>query len=342
MWIECVGALHIHTLYSDGSAGMEQVLQAAEKAGLDFVVVSDHDSLAGRREEWEGCHDGMEVLVAGEITPRFEPHMLAMRVAQCAGYATLPNRRTLDAIQEQGGYTIVAHPQGKRRFWPHVDQKPWRDWEHPCISGMEIWAYMHDWVARVKWWRFPVAHISCSAPERIVRGPEKTILAVWDEIGRWRRLAGVGGLDCHARRIPSLGVSIFAYERMFRFLRNHFFIRRDTPAGARGAALWEALEKGRGFVAHDILADSAGARCFGCMPDGTRIMMGEERAFVAGTTLTITLPCRAEIRWIVNGRCRIREVAETLAVRPVEPGVYRFEARLFGRPWLFTNPFYLR
>lgn len=34
--------------------------------------------------------------------------------------------------------------------------------------------------------------------------------------------------------------------------------------------------------------------------------------------------------------------AERLAARPVGPGIYRFEARLDGAPWVFGNPFYLR
>lgn len=41
--------LHIHTTYSDGSATVEQVLTYAERKGLPYIAISDHDTLAGTR-----------------------------------------------------------------------------------------------------------------------------------------------------------------------------------------------------------------------------------------------------------------------------------------------------
>jgi len=342
VWRECVGALHVHTLYSDGARSIENVVEAAQCAGLDFLVIADHDTLAGRREGWEGRRGSVDVLVAAEITPRAEGHMLAMRVNECAGYAASPNYQTLDAIRDQGGYAIVAHPTGKDRRWLGIYHEPWYDWHHPCIRGMEIWSYTHDWVDAIRWWRFPCAHMFSNHPERVVRGPERRVLRMWDHFGRSRRFSGVGGLDLHARRVPIMDVVIFPYERMFHYLRNHFYIDADTPPAARTAALWDALAEGRGFVAHDILADAKGAECAATLPGGERMMMGEERPFAKGLSMTLTLPVRAQISWIANGRPRLRVTGDSLTAEPIEPGVYRFEARLDGRPWLFTNPFYLR
>lgn len=45
---EYVGNLHIHTRYSDGSGSVSQVLRAGRRAGLDFLVVTDHRTLAAR------------------------------------------------------------------------------------------------------------------------------------------------------------------------------------------------------------------------------------------------------------------------------------------------------
>ena len=108
------------------------------------------------------------------------------------------------------------------------------------------------------------------------------------------------------------------------------------------AALWEALSEGRGYVAHDILADSGGTRCGAILPDGRRLLMGEEAIFAPGTVMSLALPREAEVRWIANGETRLRENTDRLAARPAGPGVYRYEVRLDGRPWIFTNPFYLR
>lgn len=342
MWQEHVGVLHVHTLYSDGARCIAQVIGDARRAGLDFLVITDHDTLSPRREGWEGRHGDLEVIVGVEITPSEEGHMLAMRVKQCTGYASSPNRDTLDAIHAQGGYALVAHPMGEERRWPRIHQKPWRNWEHECIRGMEIWSYMHDWLDEVKWWRFPAVNVFSNHPERIVAGPRKAVLARWDQIGRTRRFAGVAGLDAHARRMPLIDVEIFPYDHMFHCLRNHFYLRADVGAADRRPALWEALAEGRGFVAHDGLADATGAECYAALPDGSRMMMGEEHAFASGAAMVFMTPRAAELRWIADGACRLKTAGKKLVARPTGPGVYRFEARLRGRPWIFTNPFYLR
>ena len=36
------GAYHIHTLLSDGSGSVEEVAEAAARAGLSFVIITDH------------------------------------------------------------------------------------------------------------------------------------------------------------------------------------------------------------------------------------------------------------------------------------------------------------
>ena len=341
-WIERTGVLHVHSRYSDGSGSVEEIIAAARSAGLDYLVLSDHDALAAQREGWAGLHDGIALLVAVEITPRRRPHLLAMNVRSCLGCAARDSRSTLDGIAEQGGYAVIAHPMGKRRRVLGINHVPWSCWTHEIIRGMEIWSYIYDWVDAVVWWRLPRAYEILKHPQRHVRGPDGELLRRWDQIGRTRRMAGLGGLDCHARRVPVVGTHLFPYEWMFRSLRNHLFIPEDTAGAGREAALWDALSEGRGFVAHDIICDATGTRCVARLPDGRVLQMGEDADFQEGITLALTLPRSAEIRWMVNGRCRLAERSERMEVCPAAPGVYRFEARLDGAPWLFTNPFYLR
>lgn len=42
-----IGDLHCHTKLSDGSLGLEDVIYFAKRAGLDFVSITDHDTMAG-------------------------------------------------------------------------------------------------------------------------------------------------------------------------------------------------------------------------------------------------------------------------------------------------------
>lgn len=341
-WLERVGALHVHSRYSDGTGTVAEVLRAARAAGLDHLVLTDHDNLGARREGWQGAHDGVALVVSAEVTPRRQGHVLAMDVRHCLGYGAQRNALTLDGIAAQGGYALIAHPRGKRSYTLGIHQAPWEEWDHPAVRGLEIWSYTHDWIDGVNWWRLPEAYEFWKHPQRRVRGPYPDILALWDRLGRDRRLAGWAGLDCHARRVPLTGLKIFEYRRMFGFLRNHLFIRPEAWAADPVCAVLETLAAGRGFIAHDILADSAGTRCGALLPDGRALHLGEEAPFAEGAVMTLALPRAADVRWIANGRCRLRLHTTHLLARPAEPGVYRFEAWLDGRPWLFTNAFYLR
>ncbi len=341
-WLERTGALHIHSRYSDGAGTVEEILSAARGAGLDFVVLTDHDNLGALREGWQGVHDGVALVTAAEVTPWRQGHLLALRVRHCEGYAVRPNRRTMDAVGAQGGYVIVAHPMGKRKRSLGIHHTPLYDWGHPAVRGIEIWSYMHDWVDGIEWWRLPAAYEFWKHPERRVRGPDPHVLRMWDRFGRERRLSGLGGLDCHARRVPLTRLELFSYRQMFGFVRNHLFIRPEDWRNDPIAALTEALVEGRGFVAHDVIADSAGARCDARLADGRALQMGQEAPFADGTRMTLALPRAAEVRWIADGQCRLKELTNRLSAVPAGPGVYRFEAWLEGAPWIFTNPFYLR
>ena len=341
-WQERTGVFHVHSCYSDGAGSVEDILCAGRAAELDFIVLTDHDTFAARREGWEGMHDGQNLLVAAEITPVHDGHVLAMNARHCHGYAAQHNNATLDAIAAQGGYAVIAHPMGARKPSLRIHHAAWYDWNHPAVRGMEIWSYMHDWVDEVAWWRLPVAYEFWRHPSRRVKGPERMVLRQWDRLGRTRRLAGLGGLDCHARRIPLTARQVFPYEQMFRFLRNHFLVAPEAWSQDPGAALWDALAQGRGFVAHDILADSAGTQAVARLPDGRVLQMGEEAEFCRGTAMSFSLPREAEVRWVVNGRIRITAHTARLDVTAGGPGVYRFEAWLNQAPWVFANPFYLR
>ena len=42
-----IGDLHCHTRLSDGSMNIDDVVFYAKRAGLDFLAITDHDTMAG-------------------------------------------------------------------------------------------------------------------------------------------------------------------------------------------------------------------------------------------------------------------------------------------------------
>ena len=53
--LACV--VHCHSTYSDGTGTVAEIAAAAARAGADAVLLTDHDTLAARRqgeERWHG------------------------------------------------------------------------------------------------------------------------------------------------------------------------------------------------------------------------------------------------------------------------------------------------
>ena len=108
-----------------------------------------------------------------------------------------------------------------------------------------------------------------------------------------------------------------------------------SPAAGvqRGGIHTTSLRGGRCYIANDQVADARGF---------SFSHMGEEMPLEVGTTLTVRTPQPAHIRLLRDGE----EVAVGEATElhhPIElHGVYRVEATLRGRPWIFSNPVYVR
>ena len=64
--LACV--VHVHSRWSDGTATVPEIAAAAAQAGAGAVLVTDHDTLAGRGEE--GFHGDVLVVIGHEVSPR--------------------------------------------------------------------------------------------------------------------------------------------------------------------------------------------------------------------------------------------------------------------------------
>jgi hypothetical protein len=104
--------LHIHTLASDGTAGVLEILDHVEaNLDLDVIAIADHEridaAIAARAIARDRGLD-FEVVVGEEITT-LGGHLLGLWLeTQVRPFRSL--RSTIAAIHEQGGLAIPAHP----------------------------------------------------------------------------------------------------------------------------------------------------------------------------------------------------------------------------------------
>jgi len=339
------GCIHIHSTYSDGHSAVPAILDAAREAGLDFLVLTDHATLAAQEAGLEGWHDGVLLDVGAELEAD-DHHCIALGLHDLEGVLHCTRAEELfEAIGGQGGLAFVVHPRPVHKPLFHVRVPGWSDWHINSFHGIEIWPYLHDWIRDLHLWNF-LSHYR--RPDAWVTGPDPGVLARWDEVGRRRRVVGIGSLDNHAKRFPFRRwgpalLEIFPHRDALRTVRTHV-LSPDPFSGVAASDLLRLhalLAQGRCYVSYDFLADATGFR-FGGDLGGKAVPMGDEIA--AGKTVRFHIHCPqdADLRLLRDGVPLASAHGRDLSAESSRAGVYRVEAFLSGRPWIFSNPIYLR
>lgn len=344
--LSCI--VHVHSTYSDGTATMEELVQAASAAGADVLCVTDHDTVQARRDGWERRHGDVLVIVAEEVSPR-GGHLLAFDVDEEVGHAGRTEAEICRAVAAADGLAIAAHPfsQGARMARRIGRPHAWTALSDPCCHGIELWSLQTDLAES---WRSPrEAFAALRRPERAVTGPPGRHLRIWDELCRRRRVVAIGGLDAHQHgvRIRGRVWSIMPHERWFSLLRTHVLLD-ETPvrdADEERRSVLAALREGRCYLARVDFGDPRGFEFTARAPDGDVVSMGTQHT---GGTLRISarVPAAADLRLLRDGELIAHDNGTLLEAEAEHPGVYRFEAWRSGhgrhQPWILSNPIYLR
>lgn len=347
---EYVGNLHIHSLYSDGAATVKDIGAAAAKAALDFICLNDHAHMSqGLHLEDEGFHGNVLVLVGSEIGIRYH-HYLAFGLKRPVAENEQAPQQVIDAVNEQAGFGFIAHPFEKGM--PFIEKSiayTWNDLTVCGFTGICIWNFTSRWKELVK----TVFHgmFGLCFKTRCLQGPSEEILAFWDDLCGKTKVVAIGGSDAHGAymKIGPLRLVPFTYDFLLRSINIHILLNRKMPkdAGIAKGQVYEAIKSGRLFIAHDGLSSAKGFRFGYHSEEESQLFMGEQGSLGKGGIIVIEVPLHGEIRLIRDGR-RIQTWRGKDAVfRVTEKGVYRVEVYLkrflFGwRPWIFSNPIYLR
>ena len=103
--------LQLHSDLGDGLASPEAILDAAERAGLDVIALTDHDDIRGAfllRDIAARRSSPVEIVPGVEITTR-SGHLLALWIEdEIPMFAALAE--TVARIHRAGGVAIVPHP----------------------------------------------------------------------------------------------------------------------------------------------------------------------------------------------------------------------------------------
>ncbi len=292
------GAFHVHSTRSDGSRDRDAIAAAAARAGLQFVVMTDHGDatrqLAPAYISGVLCIDAVEISTNGG-------HLMALDMPAAPYPLGGEAAAVVEDVLRLGGMPVVTHPDSSK------PELAWKDWGPP-VAGLEWLNLDSEWrdesfasVARVA-----VDYYVRPAPAlaSLLERPTST-LSRWDEVAARRKMVGLAGHDVHGGLLPRreegteasfpwFAAGVFStYEASF----STFAVRvvLDGPLtgdAARDARrLLDATRRGHLYTAIDAIAGPAVVDYRATLGAST-IGMGDEAVFGEGAVLTFrsTLP----------------------------------------------------
>lgn len=347
------GAIHVHSRASDGAAGIDEIMAAAGAAGLDFVILSDHNPFASQRPR-SGWFGDVLLIVAEEISTE-QGHLLALGTPPRRYRLGPTARQALADIDDEGGWALVSHPDHAWQAW----RGGWGGTE-----GIEIVNLAAAWSRQTR----PAAAVMLAAslvdPDfavtMLLRGDWPAMRA-WDalvgldsqaEIVPRRRVA-VGAADAHG---PVVG-PVPSYADTLSVLNTLIWID-ESPRDARGddaerieAELLGALRDGRAAVQVTALGDAREFAFMAASPS-TAARMGDFAAWELGPwrlRAVLDSPAAAEMVLLRDGEELLPAKGAPIDTDIDTPGTYRVavyrsdvsDARGRGPAWLISNPIYV-
>jgi hypothetical protein len=339
------GAYHVHSNVSDGSGTQDEIARAAARAGLHFVVFTDHGD--GTRLEPPQYRHGVLCLDAPEIATE-AGHLVALNLQQPSAYPLAGEARdVIDDIHRLGGWAVAAHPDS-----PSAGLR-WRQ-TGARIDGFEWLNIDSEWRAH------GTSRLLATGLRALIRAPEsigslldddERAFTRWDGGQTSRGVFSVAALDAHARigaddegGARRWAIRFPGYDALFRTVAQ--VARLGAPlsgdAAADGRLILQALGAGQsysvvrayvdGLPAIEFVARSGGnvtALSGRAQPTDGALSVEARSPAVADAQLTILRDGQA----VASGRGSARFDAGST------PGRFRLRAHVPGHqfPWLVSN-----
>jgi hypothetical protein len=336
-WHNYSGAIHMHTTESDGTKTLEDVVAIGQRAGLDFMLFTDHMTLSLREAGKEGYYGKTLVIIGYEHNdPDDKNHYLIFNSPRVYD-EDFSVRQYVKASVDDSAIGILAHPDEIRDKLVEYPPYPWTDWSVDGFTGIELWNQMSEWMEKLT--RFNKLMMSFS-PRKSMTGPTQRILNKWDELNMKRKVVGIAGVDAHAFPVKAgpFTVEIFPYKVHFRSLRTHILLPHKLSEDFNQAKqqFYSAIRDARVFFSNMRWGGADSFEFYG-VQGATRVVSGGSLPSADSARLIVKLPSHATIRLIHNGIIVLTTDSDSLEYSVKAPGIYRVEVWKGNRGWIFSN-----
>jgi hypothetical protein len=352
------GILHVHTNRSDGRGTPDDVAAAAARAGLKFVVLTDHGD-AMRATDPPTYRSGVLCLDAVEISTS-DGHYIALDMPPSPYPLGGDAAGVVEDVKRLGGFGIVAHPNSPK------PELAWHEWDAP-FDAIEWLNPDTSWRIKIResgWrsrWNAAAALLGypLRSSETIAHLFSGTGLSVdsWRTFAHRRPVVLLAGADAHARLDLVAGdagrravtLPFPGYEASFRSMSTHVKPERPLTGNAQRDAITivQALRRGHAYTAVDGLATPAAFE-FGAAAGSATAEAGDRLDARGPVTLRVHSNAPSSFLTIVwrdeEPIASARD--EPDIVRTVDaPGIYRVAIvappELGSTPWIIGNPIYV-
>ncbi len=265
------GDLHCHTHHSDGTGSLEHLLERAAEAGLDFLAVTEHNTISHYPEL--AAYRGPILLIPGQEVTTYKGHLNAWGCDRWLDFRVRTPQDMAWVVEQarRGGALVsINHPK--------YDGPDWELGQDLDVDCVEVW--------QAPWF---------------VSNYES--LAFWERmLNAGQRVVGVGGSDCHVAPSPAqqslpylaqpttwVWAEALSVRGILDGIRAGHVHISSAPAGPRLRFTAEA--RGQTAMAGDALRPAAG--------DTLRFRVGAQGG--DGLWLRIIANGREVARWIVKG-----------------------------------------
>ena len=328
------GVAHIHTIHSDGTGDIKQIVKSAKRAGLDFIIITDHNNMDAE----EGYIDGILVIKGEEISPGKQNHYLAFGTNEII-LDTDP-KIFVKKVRELGGFGFIAHPdESDNRKNCHRPIK-WLE-EDIIPDGVEIWNWFSQWADNYNDSNIFTLAYAYLVRNALVTKPYEKTLKRWDDLNNNtdKIVPAIGGQDAHALKyLKFLPLKIFPYNCMLKKITNFVHLSEPLSKDFNKAKLQvlTAVYEGNNIIVNrrickyppEIIIKNNNSIAY----SGEVINLDDE------TFLKIDLPTIADIKIVRNGEEYHKLNAKNYKMKLVESGKYRVEGIIKNKGYFYTNP----
>ena len=347
------GAFHVHSKASDGTGTLEDIAAAAGRAGLRFVILTDHGDGFSRppSPRYVGgvlCIEAVEISAAGG-------HYAALGMSAAPYRLGGEARDVVEDVARLGGFGIAAHPDSAK------PELRWDAWDAP-FDALEWFNADSQWRDERGWRLLPTILQYPLRPSEAVASlfdRPAGLLRRWDELASRRRIVGLAAADAHARM--GLGgktdpyeelfyVKAPSYEAVFRAFSTRVELRTPFSGDPErdAGALIASIRAGRVYAAFDSIAGPA-SLAFSAESGGTVARQGDALPITGPVRLRAVTngPPQTTVQLLRDGAVVRRADGPSLEWEAGQPGAYRIEAHLPGAPgepplpWMVSNPIYV-